>query len=142
MWKTKDMKKILLIVSLFLFTGVRLLAQEQADNEGNEKIRDKMNEYIQQRLNLSKAEAEKFSPVFIRYFKEWRQTLRDTRGEPLLLRQQKIVDLRLRYRDEFKTIIGDKRSAEVFDHQEQFIQGIRKLRQERLQNQRIGPRRF
>ncbi|HEU4573553.1 MAG TPA: hypothetical protein VFS36_01020 [Chitinophagaceae bacterium] len=136
------MKKILLIVSLFLFTGVRLLAQEQADNEGNEKIRDKMNEYIQQRLNLSKAEAEKFSPVFIRYFKEWRQTLRDTRGEPLLLRQQKIVDLRLRYRDEFKTIIGDKRSAEVFDHQEQFIQGIRKLRQERLQNQRIGPRRF
>ncbi|HVZ55726.1 MAG TPA: hypothetical protein VG870_03625 [Chitinophagaceae bacterium] len=135
------MKRLLLIVCLFLWTGAGLFAQ-QDENEGNEKIRDKMNEYIQRRLNLTPAEAEKFSPVFLRYFREWRQTLQESRGEPLLTRQQRIVDLRLRYRDEFKTIIGEKRSAEVFDHQERFIQEVRRLRQERLQDQGLRPRRF
>ncbi|MBS1575285.1 MAG: hypothetical protein JST09_08280 [Bacteroidetes bacterium] len=126
------MKKILLIsFFLFSFTGFKLYAQD--DDAGNEKIRDKMNEFIQQRLNLSKAEAEKFSPVFLRYFHEWRTTLRTTKDEPVLIREQKIVDLRLRYRDQFKGIIGDKRSNEVFDHQRTFIKEMRNLRQERLE---------
>lgn len=126
------MKKILLILLLlFSFSGIKLYAQD--DEGGNEKIRDKMNEFIQQRLNLSKGEAEKFSPVFLRYFREWRTTLRTTKDEPVLLREQKIVDLRLRYRDQFKGIIGDKRSNEVFDHQRTFIKEMKNLRQERLE---------
>jgi hypothetical protein len=124
------MKKLLLIFSLFMLTGITLLAQ-QDDDGGNEKIRDKMSQYIQERLSLSKAEAEKFSPVFLRYFREWKTTLRESKGEPVILRQQKIVDLRLRYRDQFKEIIGEKRSNEVFDHQQRFIQGIRDLQRER-----------
>jgi hypothetical protein len=133
------MKKILLIVLfLFSFAGYKLYAQ---DDDGNEKIRDKMNEFIQQRLNLSKGEAEKFSPVFLRYFREWRTTLRTTKDEPVLLREQKIVDLRLRYRDQFKGIIGDKKSNEVFDHQRTFIKEMKNLRQERLErNDGIRPR--
>jgi hypothetical protein len=126
------MKKLLLIFSLFMLAGVKLLAQqEDNDNSGNEKIRDKMNQYIQERLSLSKSEAEKFSPVFLRYFREWKTTLRESKGEPVILRQQKIVDLRLRYRDQFKEIIGEKRSNEVFDHQQHFIQGIKEIQRER-----------
>jgi len=128
------MKRFLLIIFLFMLAGVKLHAQEVDDDRGNEKIRDKMNQFIQQRLNLSKTEAEKFSPVFLRYFKDWRTTLRDTKAEPVLVRQQKIVDLRLRYRDQFKGIIGDKRSTEVFDHQQRFIEEIKTLRRERLEN--------
>ena len=102
-----------------------------------------MSQYIQERLNLSKSEAEKFSPVFLRYFREWRTTLRESKGEPVLLRQQKIVDLRLRYRDQFKEIIGEKRSNEVFDHQQRFIQGMRDLQRERLEkNGGDRPRKF
>jgi hypothetical protein len=134
------MKKLLIILSLFMLASVKLFAQE--DDNGNEKIRDKMSQYIQERLNLSRTEAEKFSPVFLRYFKEWRTTLRSTKDEPVILRQQKIVDLRLRYRDQFKEIIGEKRSNEVFDHQQRFIQGIRQLRQERLQKNGEQPRKF
>ena len=124
------MKRLLLILYLFTLAGIKLYAQ---DDDGNERIRDKMNEFIQQRLNLSKSEAEKFSPVFIRYFRDWRTTLRTSKDEPSLLRQQKIVDLRLRYRDQFKEIIGEKRSNEVFDHQKAFIDGIRTIRRERLE---------
>ena len=89
------MKRFLLILSLLFVTSPFLFAQDDDDNDGNEKIRDKMNEYIQKRLNLSDDEAKKFTPVFLQYFKEWRQTIRDNKGDKLIL-QQKIVDLRLR----------------------------------------------
>ena len=135
------MKKLVIILSLFMLASVKLFAQEDDDN-GNEKIRDKMSQYIQERLSLSRAEAEKFSPVFLRYFKDWRTTLRTTKQEPVIIRQQKIVDLRLRYRDEFKQIIGEKRSNEVFDHQRDFIRGMRQVQQERLQKINERPRKF
>jgi hypothetical protein len=66
------MKKLLLILSLLFVTSARLWAQEDGDDQdgGNEKIRDKMSEFIQKRLDFSKDEAQKFTPVFIRYFKE------------------------------------------------------------------------
>ena len=129
------MKKLFFILSLLFVTSVRLFAQDDDDqNDGNEKIRDKMSEFIQRRLDLSKAEADKFAPVFIRYFKEWRQTLRETKGLPPLDRQQKIIDLQLRYRNQFREIIGEKRGDQVFEHQRRFIEEIRKIRQERLGN--------
>jgi len=126
------MKRLLLIFFLFMLAGVKLYAQDD-DDSGNEKIRDKMNEFIQQRLNLTKSEAEKFSPVFLRYFKEWRTTLRDSKQDPVLVRQQKIVDLRLRYRDQFRGIVGEKRSVQIFDEQTIFIKQIKDLRRERLE---------
>jgi hypothetical protein len=123
------MKRFLLILSLLFVTGSCLFAQD--DDDGNEKIRDKMNEYIQKRLNLSNDEAKKFSPVFLKYFKEWRQTIRDNKGDKLIL-QQKIVDLRLRYRTQFREIIGEKRGNNVFTHQENFIRELRDIRKDRL----------
>jgi hypothetical protein len=113
------MKKFLFILTLALFSG--LAAQAQDDN--NDRIRDKMREFIQKRLNLSKNEAERFTPVFIRYFREWRQTLRENK-EDVLIRQQKIVDLRIRYRTEFKEIVGEKKSNEVFRKQDEFVKII------------------
>lgn len=128
------MKKFLLIASLFLVGSTGLFAQDDDDqNEGNEKIRDKMSEYIQKRLDLSDAEAKKFTPVFIQYFKEWRQTLRDNRDDKLV-RQQKLVDLRLRYRTQFRDMLGEKRGNQVFNHQDRFIQELRDLRRNRLEN--------
>ena len=124
------MKRVLLILSVFLVTSGSLFAQDD-DNDGNEKIRDRMNEYIQKRLNLSNDEAKKFSPVFLQYFKEWRQTLRDNKGDRLVL-QQKIVDLRLRYRTQFREVLGEQRGNQVFGHQEKFIKELRDLRRDRL----------
>jgi hypothetical protein len=123
------MKKILLILSLFLVTTNALMAQD----DGDDKIRDKMREYIQQRMKLSPNEAEKFTPIFVRYFREWRSTLKENRGDRLIL-QQKVVELRIRYRTEFKDIVGEKRSNQVFQHQEKFIQELKNIRQERMQN--------
>ena len=129
------MKKLFFILSLLFTTSwsTPLFAQDTDDDDGNEKIRDKMSEFIQKRLDLSRDEADKFAPIFIRYFKEWRQTIRENRGDRLIM-QQKIIELRLRYRTQFKDVIGEKKSNQIFVHQDRFIQEIKTLRQERLRN--------
>ena len=105
-----------------------------AQDEGNaDKVRERMTEYIQQRLDLSKSEAEKFGPVFIDYFNELRKTNQDYKGDRLVL-QQKVTDLRVRYRDQFKNIIGDKKSNDVFTYERDFIDEVKQLRKERLEN--------
>lgn len=126
------MKKILLILSFFSVISFSSYAQ----GDGG-RLQDKMTEYIQQKLGLSKPEADKFSPIFLDYFKDLRKTNQDFRGDRLVL-QQKIVELRLRYRDQFKPIIGEKRSNDVFTYERDFIKGVKELQQDRLQNRLEG----
>jgi len=128
------MKKIIYLFSFLFIISFSALAQ---DNGGG-KLQQKMTEYIQQKLGLSKSEAEKFGPVFLDYFKDLRRTNQEFRGDRLVL-QQKIVELRLKYRDQFKPIIGEKRSNDVFTYERQFVQEVKELRQDRLQNRLDGP---
>lgn len=133
------MKKILYILSFLFFTGGSAFAQ-QNENEQSDRIREKMKEFIQKRLRLTDAETEKFSPVFIRYFNEWRQTLRNRDNLPKLDLQKRIVELRIRYRNEFREIVGERRSNQVYENQEIFIDGLRKnMRAERIQNKDDRP---
>jgi hypothetical protein len=126
------MKKILYIF-IFLFTlSSTSSAQDDAD-DGAGKLKEKMTEYIQNKLNLSKSEAEKFQPVFLDYLKQLRTTKQEFKSDRILL-QQKIAEVRLRYRDQFKPIVGDKRSNEVFTHERDFIQNVINERNNRLQN--------
>jgi hypothetical protein len=131
------MKKILYILTIIFSFTLSGFAQDEQQGDGG-KVRERMVEYIQQKLGLSKTEAERFSPVFINYFKELRKTNQDFKGDRLVL-QQKIAELRLRYRDQFKPIIGEKRSNDVFTHERDFIQKAKQERDERLQNRQEGP---
>lgn len=107
-------------------------SKAQQDDGADEKIRDKMREYIQQRMQLTKAESEKFIPIFIRYFREWRTTLRENTG-PRIILQQKIIELRVRYRPEFKEILGENRCDQIFEHQDRFIRELKEIRRERIE---------
>lgn len=112
------------------------IAQEEDD--ANETIREKMDEFIQKRLNLSKSESEKFTPIFMRYFKEWRQTLRDNREDKLILKQ-KVAELQIRYRAEFRQILGEKRGNQVYQQQDAFIKMIRTERENRMKQRVNAP---
>ena len=129
------MKMILYLFSFFILTATASFGQD--DTGQGSKIRERMTEYIQKRLSLSKSEAEKFGPVFLNYFNELRKTNQEYKGDRLVL-QQKIVELKLNYRDQFKTIIGDKKSNDVFLYEREFIDEIKKLRNERSQNRPGG----
>jgi hypothetical protein len=127
------MKKILyILVFIFSLSSVSF-AQDDQDNDAGGKLREKMIEFIQTKLGLSKAEAEKFQPVFLDYLKEMRSTKQQFKGDKLIL-QQKIADLRIRYRDQFKPIIGEKRSNEVFQHEREFVEKVKQEINDRRDN--------
>lgn len=126
------MKRILYIATMILGLAFSAAAQD-ADKGPGMKMRERMQEYLQRRLNLSNAEAERFTPVFINYFNELRQVNQQYRGDRLVL-QQKIVDLRLRYRDQFRPIMGEQRSNDFFLYEHDFVDQVKRIREERLQN--------
>ena len=105
----------------------------QDDDDNSSKIPERMNTYIQQRLSLSKTEAEKFGPVFLEYFNQLRKTNQDYKGDRLVL-QQKVAELKLNYRNQFKNIVGEKKSNDVFVYERDFINSIKAIRNERSQN--------
>jgi hypothetical protein len=125
------MKRIVYILVFAL--SLSSVSFAQGDEDAGGKLRDKMIEYIQNKLNLSKGEAEKFQPVFLDYLKDMRSTKQQFGGDRLIL-QQKIVDLRIRYRDQFKPIIGEPRSNAVFQHEHDFVEKAIQERNDRLQN--------
>jgi hypothetical protein len=124
------MKQILYILGLFLALSTATYAQDE--REGG-KVQERMKEYVQKRLGLSKNEADRFGPVFLEYFNDLKKTNQEFQGDALK-RQQKIVDLRIRYRDQFKNIVGEKRSNDVFTYERDFVEEVKQLRNERLQN--------
>ena len=128
------MKKLVYILFFTLFFQAGAMAQQP---NGVGKVREKMVEYIQDRLNLSRAEAEKFQPIFLNYFNDLRKTNQQYRNDRLVL-QQKVIELRLRYRDQLKPVIGEKRSNEVFQYERDFVDKVKEIRDERMDNRRGG----
>lgn len=133
------MKKWLLILLVFLLPGFAALAQNEEPAQDAPKIQERMREYIQKNLGLSKNESEKFTPVFVRYFREFAQTHRQNKGDRLIL-QQKIIELRLRYRGEFRQIMDEQRANKVFKYEDDFRrEAIRIIKENR--SDRMPPRR-
>ena len=125
------MKRILYTFCFFIFLHTTIFAQDEGRD--GQKIPERMTEYIQRRLGLNRAEAEKFQPVFLNYFNELKKTTNENKGDKLVM-QQKVTELRLRYRDQFKPIMGEKKSYDVFAYERDFIDEVKKLRQDRMQN--------
>ena len=133
------MKRYFIILFLF-FTGLAVYAQDDKDdNDNGGKIRDRMKEYIQDRLGLSKNEAEKFTPVFLRYFQEFRQIRRENKNDNLILKQ-KIIDLRIRYRSEFRQIMDEPRANKVFVYEDEFRKKAIQILETR--RDRLGEKQF
>lgn len=124
------MKRIFYLFCFLLVFTTASYAQEEGNNA---KIEDRMKEYLQNKLNLSPKEAEQFGPTFLNYFSDLRKTTQQYKDDKLL-QQQKIVDLKLHYRGEFKNIMGEKRSNDVFNYEREFINGVKEVQRERMNN--------
>ena len=122
------MKKLLYI--LFFFFAIHPSFAQDDPTDGPGKLREKMVQYIQNKLSLDKSEAERFQPVFYDYIKELRRTNQEFKGDRLV-QQQKVAELRLRYRDQFKPIVGEKRSNDVFKYERDFIDKAADVLQDR-----------
>jgi hypothetical protein len=131
------MKKWFTILILFLTLGVSAIAQNEEPVQQEGKIQERMREYIQNKLRLSRNEAERFTPVFFRYFREFAHTHREFRNDNLVLKQ-KIIDLRIRYRTEFRQVLDEQRANKVYVYEDQFRQRaleiIKETRRARMEN--------
>ena len=106
---------ILLIMMLPCISGFS--QNDEPAQEG--KLRVRCQQYVQDKLGLSKAESEKFIPVFVRYFREFAQTHRQYKDDRLIFKQ-KIIDLRIRYRNEFRQILDEKKANRVYLYEDEF----------------------
>jgi hypothetical protein len=128
------MKKFLIILSVCVLTGVAAYAQTDNNDEGGGKLQERMREYIQKRLNLTKNEADRFSPVFLRYIGDLRRTHRENSGDRIML-QSKIAELRVQYRNEFRQVLDEQRANKVYDYQREFeMKVIEEFKNRRLEN--------
>jgi hypothetical protein len=132
------MKRYLLIL-IFFFTGFSLYAQDDETDQRMGVLQEKMQLYIQKRLNMTRAESERFSPIFLRYISELRRTHRENKLDRPMM-QLKIAELRVRYRDEFRKVIDEQRANRVFQHQHEFEIKIMQEIKERRMQERQGPK--
>ncbi len=135
------MKKFLLILTVSLFSSIALYAQDGADDDAQKggKLLERMQQYIQNRLNMSKTESERFSPIFLKYIAELRQTHRQFKTD-VPMRQLKVAELRIRFRDQFKQVLDEKRANRVFQHETEFTKKVQDEIRIRAQERRGGTR--
>ncbi len=125
------MKKIYFIVS-FLFTAATASAQDAPAPELSEKKQQDIQAlkiaFISKELSLTPDEAQKFWPVYNQYDQELTSVVKD--NTDVLDRDEKVLNLRKKYRDRFTGILGNQdRMNRMFNAEGSF----RKLLIRRLQ---------
>lgn len=136
------MKTLYILFAFFLALPFSVLAQsEEGENiTDRKKIQAMEVAYITKELNLSPEEAEKFWPVFNKYREDVKGVLTNKTISDQLEKQQKVLDLRKKYRTEFTRILAQERANKVFTSEDQFRQMVRREFQKRqMERRQINP---
>lgn len=97
--------------------------------------------FITKELNLSPEEAQKFWPVFNQYRNELRSIATEKRSNDHLEKQQKVLDVRKKYREDFSKVMNQDRANKVFGAEDEFKSLVRREFQKRQEERRnIEPR--
>jgi hypothetical protein len=97
--------------------------------------------FITKELNLSPNEAQKFWPVFNQYRNELKSVVTEKKMGDHLEKQQKTLDIRKKYRDDFSKVISQERANKVFETEGEFKSLVRREFQKRQsEKKQIEPR--
>jgi hypothetical protein len=137
------MKTLRLVIALLLCAPVITFAQDDEPTRNNpeaKKIQAMEVAYMTKELNLTPEEAQKFWPVFNKYREDVRGVVQDRANTDQLDKQQRILDLRKRYRTDFSRILTMERANRVFSSEDQFRQMVRREFQKRqMERRQINP---
>jgi len=139
------MKKSILIPILSL-TVLFANSQDQRFQRENrlaeiKKIQAMEMAFITKELNLSPNEAQKFWPVFNQYRNELKSVVAEKKMGDQLEKQQKTLDIRKKYRDDFSKVINQERANKVFETEGEFKSLVRREFQKRQsEKKQIEPR--
>jgi hypothetical protein len=138
------MKKLLLIVTLFLTVGLAVIAQDGGDDKktAGGKVEALKIAYITQKLNLSPEEAQKFWPIYNKYAAEIRKVRVDGRlnKETEIEIEEKLLAIRKKYNGEFTKALSPEKVNAFFKAEKDFGTVLQKelleRRQQRLENRK------
>lgn len=87
--------------------------------------------FITKELNLNPTEAQKFWPIFNQYRNDLKEASQGKNYQDNLERQQKMLDVRKKYRDKFTKVVSHDRANRVFGAEDEFKSLVRKEFQKR-----------
>ena len=115
------MKQLILILTLFLVSFLFGFAQKPDNDDKHEKIQALKIAFITQKLELSTDEAQKFWPLFNRYEVDLKQVWMDNNdGKDELAKEEKILNVKKKYRGEFNKIVGPSKTTILFNSEREF----------------------
>lgn len=141
------MKKIILqCMMLMLATPLLSKAQPPAnDPRHQERVEALEIALISRKLALTPDEAQKFWPIYNEYKRDLRQIMVAQRNNPdrdMIDTEQKMVDVRKKYKDRFVSCIGQPRMNRLFSAEREFrgalIQQLKNRPQQRPMMRRGG----
>lgn len=138
------MKKLLLILSLFLTLGSAVVAQSGDDDKKNPggRVEALKIAYITQKLNLSTDEAQKFWPIYNKYAAEIRKVRVDGRvnKETEIEIEEKLLAIRKKYNGEFTKALSAEKVNAFFKAEKDFSTVLQKELLERRQQRQDARR--
>ncbi len=105
-----------------LALGSFSFVKAQEENTGNrgEKIEALKIAFITQKLELSSEEAQKFWPVYNQYENEMKSTFRENRDGDVIENDERLLNIRKKYRPEFVKVLGQSRMNKLFTAEKEF----------------------
>ena len=130
------MKKIFFLLGFVFLATMFSFAQTGDDLKGGTNRIDAIKiAYLTKELELSPDEAKAFWPLYDRYTGEIKSTLKDSKDDDVLVRQQKLLDIRKKYKNEFVKVLSQERVNRLFMAENRFAELLKKDLQERRKNQ-------
>ncbi len=120
------MKQLFTLMIFFLGIAGVAYAQEptqKPDIKQEQKIQALEIAFISRKLDLTPEEAQKFWPIYNEYKKEMRQAMIAQKNDPntdVVVTEQKLVDIKKKYRDRFIGVIGQPRMNKLFEAEREF----------------------
>lgn len=114
------MKHFLFIIAILLTSFSYTIAQPGNKQNRADKIQALKIAFITQKLEFTSDEAQRFWPVYNRYDDEIRQAMIDKRTGDILENEEKVLNVKKRYRAEFIKVIGQPKTNNFFKAEKEF----------------------
>ena len=127
-------KRIFLLLAIFI--NINYFCYSQSGDGNFKKAQSLQIAYLTKELALTPDEAQKLFPIYNNYMEEIRTARRDKGNDPIAL-DEKVLNTRKKYREDFKRVLGsDDRVNKLFTAEKDFRDMLRKeLIQRRIDRQ-------
>lgn len=116
-------KKITVLIVIFL--NINYFCYSQAQEGISKKVDSLQIEYFTKELLLTSVESDKFWPIYNNYKNEIKTVRKENESDPIAL-EEKILNVRKRYRNDFKKILeDDERVNKVYVLEKNFREMLR-----------------